>query len=241
MKVTALSWNIWQGKYTDGIIETIKKYNPDVVGLLEVDEGITTNTAEIIAKKLGYYCAYYRTYEKDRDGEHYLQGNAVLSKYKILSSSLSWLNRDIVFDGTSLTEPRALVSATIKVKGRILTINATHLAHVHNFSKSKTQMIQTEELLKRVSKKNTILMGDFNALPKSDVIRKIEETLLNTDTLSDKNTWSVYPKGHKGCRLKGINYRLDYIFASKDLEIVDFQVVNSKSSDHLSVLATVEV
>ena len=241
MKLKVMSWNIWQGKYFDKIIETIKTNQPDIIGLLEVDEGITTNTADMIAKKFGYYQAYYRTFEKNRDGEHYLQGNAILSKFKIIAKSLSWLNRDIVFDGTSKTEPRAVVQIKSVINNRQLNIFATHLAHIHNFGESKIQMIQTEELLKKIPENNSLLMGDFNVLPKSKIIKKIEKVLLNTDSIKDKNTWSVYPKGHKGCKLTGLDYRLDYIFTSIDIKTLGFETIDSKGSDHLPVMAIVEV
>lgn len=241
MKLKALSWNIWQGKNLKEVTETIRDINPDIIGLLEVDEGITTNNAETIGRELGYNCVYYRTFEKNRDGQHYLQGNAILTKSNITEKSLSWLNRDIVFDGTSKTEPRAVVIAKTTIGGLSLNICVTHLAHIHNFKESQIQAIQTEELLKNVPSEHSILMGDFNALPNSTVVKNIEEKLVNTDKSCDKATWSVFPEGHKGCKLTGLDYRLDYIFTSKDLKVVDFKVMDSKASDHLPVIATFEV
>ena len=53
-------------------------------------------------------------------------------------------------------------------------------------------------------------------------------------------TWSVYP-GCTVCQEEGIQYKLDYIFTSKDIKVKSFKVGQSTGSDHLPVSAVIEV
>ncbi len=63
----------------------------------------------------------------------------------------------------------------------------------------------------------------------------------NTDDKQTEPTWTVYPFDYKGFKETELKYRLDHIFVSKDLNVHDFKVIQSKGSDHLPVLATVNI
>ena len=83
-------------------------------------------------------------------------------------------------------------------------------------------------------------MGDFNALPESNAIKKINTVLENTDA-ELLPTWSAYPKGCETCLPQGIQYKLDNIFVSKDIKTQSYRVENSQASDHLPISAVIEL
>ena len=83
-------------------------------------------------------------------------------------------------------------------------------------------------------------MGDFNATPESNAVRKTAKVLTDTDAQS-LPTWSVYPAGCEDCNPQRIDTRLDYIFVTPDLKVNTFEVGESRGSDHLPIIATIEL
>ena len=103
------------------------------------------------------------------------------------------------------------------------------------------QNLQAENLIKLASKEKTIIMGDFNALPESTVIQKMNQTLQDSEIDSITPTWSVYKEGCTVCLVGDIKHKLDYIFTSKDIKASSFKVHESKSSDHLPISAVIKL
>ncbi|MEK7059996.1 MAG: endonuclease/exonuclease/phosphatase family protein [Patescibacteria group bacterium] len=240
MKVKILSWNIWCGTYLDEVTEFLKNANADIIALQEVVEDERGNLVEIIAKELDYEYVhaigmnmpvrFLPKYGKD-DKRTIKFGTAILSKYKIIDSKIYELVDE---------NKRLVVGADIKIGNEILHIFSIHLKHTHQ-KPSEIQDEETENLLKLLPDKNTIVMGDFNALPESFPIQKMKQELKDTEINSNTPTWSVYDNGCIGCLVKEIKYKLDYIFTSKDLKTNLFKVYKSKASDHLPILAIINL
>jgi endonuclease/exonuclease/phosphatase family metal-dependent hydrolase len=158
-------------------------------------------------------------------------GTAILSKYKIIKSEVIELTKE---------DKRLIIKTDIEVKDKILHVFSVHLKHTHQ-KKSELQDLQVENLLKFLPPKNTVVMGDFNSLPESSVIKKMNESLQNTEIDSDTPTWSVYREGCTCFVEDKIVYKLDYIFTSKDMKASSFKVYDSKASDHLPISAIIEI
>ncbi|MEK7572354.1 MAG: endonuclease/exonuclease/phosphatase family protein [Patescibacteria group bacterium] len=242
MKLKILSWNIWAGTYLDGVIEFLKNIDADIIALQEVVEDDRRNIIEIIAKKLGYEYAHavdmnmplkFLPGQKSDDKRTIKYGNAILSKYKITNSNIYELSKVKEFR-------RLIIEVDIKIEDKTLHVFSVHLKHNHQ-KPSEIQDLEAENLLKLLSEKNTIVMGDFNALPEDTTIKKMSKTLINTEKNSATPTWSVYKEGCTGCLVEDIKYKLDYIFTSKDIKSDFFKVYESKSSDHLPISAEIEI
>lgn len=240
MKLKILSWNIWCGTYLNEVIEFLRIENADIIALQEVAEDERGNISEIIAKELKYKYVYttdvdmpfkYLPQYKENDERTKKMGNAILSKYEILNSKEHKLIQG---------KQRTIIEANIKIENKILNFFSVHLRHTHQ-KQFDLQDLQIDNLLKLLPKENTIVMGDFNALPESDVIEKANKILQNTEIGSNTPTWSVYKVGCTQCLIGDIVHKLDYIFISKDLRAKDFQVYNSKASDHLPISAILEI
>jgi len=232
MTLKIISWNIWEGKYLFDIIDFLKTASADVIGLQEViqEKGGKANTAQLIANELEYEFVYETDSEIKKDGRRLDKGNAILSKYKILRNKTYILSE---------TDKRSAIEADIKVGNTTLHVFNTHLIHTHQ-KLSDTQNFQAKRLIKVLPEGKIILMGDFNATPESDVVNNLSHVLKNTDA-SGAPTWSIYPEGCVGCNPKGVYFKLDYIFASKDIKSKLFEVGNSKGSDHLPISAIIEI
>lgn len=230
MKIKILSWNIWGGKYLDGVVDFLQAAHADIIGLQEVVEEGSGNSAQTIAEKLGYqYVCYGRAMSMSVEGKEVTLGNAVISKYPIVESK-----RHVLSDEKS----RVAVQADIKIGNETLHVFSAHLVHTHQ-KPSDIQEKQTDTLTSLLPKEKTVLMGDFNALPESSVIRRMNEVLVNTESKASTPTWSVYPE--KCCPMKSVQCKLDYIFTTPDLKSESFVVSSSKASDHLPVSVVLEL
>ena len=240
MKIKVLSWNIWCGTYLDEVIKFLQTANADIVALQEVAEDDRGNISKIIADKLGYKYVYttdidmplkYLPNNKSDDERTIKMGNAILSKYEIINSKEHQLIEN---------KARTVIEADIKIENTILNVFSIHLRHTHQ-KQLDWQDLQAENLLKLLPKENTIVMGDFNSLPESDVIKKVSGLFKNTEVGNQTNTWSVYKYGCNECLIDKVIYKLDYIFTSKDLRTDSFKVYNSKASDHLPISTIIEI
>ena len=244
MQLKILSWNIWGGQYLQQVVDFLKESKSDIIGLQEVsrDPGGANDAAEIIGKQLGYRWVYgaikrLKASEIGWKSEKTMEwGNAVLSKYEIIGNKNHSLSE---------AHQRFALEAIIRVNTKTLHVFSTHLVHIHQKptetqEKLETHEMQAASLIKLLPKENTIVMGDFNAAPESAAIRKMRETLSDTDPASTP-TWSVYPEGCPVCKPRAVDTKLDYIFTSKDLKTNSFKVGSSKGSDHLPISVLAEL
>jgi endonuclease/exonuclease/phosphatase family metal-dependent hydrolase len=252
MKLKILSWNIWCGTYLDEVIKFLETADADIIALQEVAIDERGNIGEIIAKKLGYEYAdaigmdlplRYLPGQKSDDKKIIRFGNAILSKHKILNSKVIELTKE---------DKRVAIRANIKIGNAILDVFSIHLKHIHvippelqvknDYERSlRLQNLQTDNLIGLASKEKTIIMGDFNALSESIIIKKMNSVLQNTDKNSNTPTWSVYKEGCIGCLIEDVKYKLDYIFTTRDIKTNSFKVEESKGSDHLPISTVIEI
>ena len=228
MTLNILSWNIWWDGYFDEVSRFLNECDADIIGLQEVVPEDKTRDVIGFLTGLGYQHALSPLL-KISDGR--MIGNAVFSKHPIGES------RNYIL---SENNRRTAVRADIKIGDRLLHVVSTHLFHPHFRQPSPEQEMQAENLIKALPSERTIVIGDFNATPDSEAVRKMRAVLADTDPASAP-TWSVYPEGCKTCDPQGVNTRFDYIFVSKDLTATNFKVHASKGSDHLPISTTIEI
>ena len=240
MKIKILSWNIWCGAYLDEVLEFLKNADADIIALQEISKDDKGNLAEIIANKLDYKYAdaidmnmpvkFLQGYDQN-DTRVIKFGTAILTKHAIINSEIVELSKE---------DKRSATKVQIKIGENILNVFSIHLKHSHQ-QQLDLQDLQADNLFKLAPKENTIIMGDFNALPESSVIQKMNINLQNTEKDFNTPTWSVYEKGCSTCLIKDIKYKLDYIFTTKDIKVDSFEVYDLKASDHLPVSAIIEI
>ncbi len=240
MKIKVLCWNIWCGTHLEEVIEFLKKADADIIGLQEVCEDTRGSIGEIIAKELGYHYVHavnmdlpvrYIPGYGDDDMRKIKFGPAILSKHKIVKSQVIELTKE---------DNRLIIQADVEIGNQIVHVYSIHLKHTCQ-KYLELQDLQAENLINITSNEKTIVMGDFNSLPESIVVKKIKNALKDTEESIATPTWSVYKNGCTMCRVDSIRYKLDYIFTSKDLVANSFTVHDSKGSDHLPISAIIEI
>jgi len=231
MTLKVLSWNIWFYGNLKKVNEFLENCNADIIGLQEVmmgDKKIQISTR--LTEELGYKYVYAPAFQYPINGIPTTIGNAILSRYPILSSKIHTLSEN---------EKRVAIQADIQIGNNTFHIFNTHLLHTHQ-QPSEVQELEATNLVNVLTPKKTVLMGDFNALPESNAIQIISKKMKNTDS-NLLPTWSIYPQGCEGCLPKGILYKLDNIFISADIKNSSFKVEKSKASDHLPVSTLLEI
>lgn len=229
MKLKILSWNIWIDGNFRQICDFLKEADADIIGLQEIQADDPRR--DVINYLSGLeYDYFFAPVQKVWGGKTWNDGPAVFSRLPIINRQTFLL---------STANPRAAVRADIQVQDKILHVFSTHLIHTHQ-QPSAEQEEQGLNLLKELSAESTILMGDFNATPNSTIIKEIRKILVDSDA-SSTPTWSVYPEGCKVCAPPNVNFRLDYIFTTKDLKTSGFKVESSKASDHLPISVVIEI
>jgi len=231
MRLKIVSWNIWFDGNLEKVSEFLEKSRADFIGLQEVmrkDKEIQLSNRLLEESGYGYF--YAPAFQIQKKGQAVEVGNLILSAFPVLKNNIYNISR---------SDKRIAIETDVKINDNILHIVCTHLLHTHQ-KPSLKQEEQADNLIKIIAKTDTVLMGDFNALPESRAVRKISSVLNNTDNKS-RPTWSTTPQGCKGCLPGGLNFKLDYIFTSHDLKAGSFQVENSNASDHLPISAIIEV
>jgi len=237
-----MTYNVREGK-KEGLAEYIKKHNPDILCLQEINiGGDNWNTLTE---------SYKTTYMP----KVCIGGNQILSKYRIIRSG-----------GVDTLEHRCCVWADLKVKNDTIRVVSLHL-QTTSISPKDTQFIEHHEYIsdkerdsklrsiverlvennrKRASQAQlvadfldkspytTIVCGDFNDVPLSYTYNSIAKEL--DDTFSKMADGFAYTYNMKYGLL-----RIDNILVSPSVEVVSYEVDNSVDfSDHYPVISRVK-
>ena len=224
--VTVMTYNIHQAFGIDNkldlqeIVDTIRRADPDIIGLQEADAGrvpsLSVDQVLWLSRKLNMYSAYGPSW-----GSTY--GVAVLSKYPIVEHQRYLL--------TSEEQQRACLETRIDVQGRNLSFFAVHLGL--NVEERERQL---HELLAYTAEAPAprVLVGDFNANPDSHEIGRVLGQFENGFALGGTGSGYTSPA-------EAPQETIDYVFVSPDIHIVSAKVMPSLASDHLPVVADLEI
>ncbi len=242
--------NIYKGKYFEELIKFLKKEDPDFISMQEVtggDANLGSHRDDLFTKiceATGLNGATNRDYDlTDRAG---FMSNAVFSKFKLMDKHVVVLSPYKKLDFvTSESDsfwpkgPKHLLDCTFDVDGIFIHAMSVHGAWTAPPEDTPETLRQAGIIAKHL--KNTkgtfILGGDFNAVIQGKTIGLIDKVannlLFNSGVLETTN-----PKVHK---IKPRGYLIDFIFTSKDVKLKNLVVPKITVSDHLPVIAQLEV
>ena len=223
-KVRVMSYNVKNGMGVDGITsidrcsDVIRKVNPDVVAIQEVDSVNRRNNYYVLgrmAERTGYH-AYYGPTIKYRGGKY---GIGVLSKQPALSTKF--------YPMPHHREDRGVL--VVEFKKYYLV--CTHLSgqYIRN-----GRCVQVDVIREAVSnlKKPVFIAGDMNARPGTPVMKAFKEF---ATVLSDDTKFTAPSYDPRGC--------IDYILGTNG----SFKVLGNSvmfgcfASDHLPLYVDVKI
>jgi endonuclease/exonuclease/phosphatase family metal-dependent hydrolase len=228
MRLRVLTYNIRHGLGSDGrqdlsqILPVLKESHADIICLQEVDKGLLrsgfANQSAWLGSHLGFQTAYECNFGLPLAG----MGNAILSRWPIYST---W-NKKLPSAG----EPRGLLCVQIDhPEGGKLAIFCTH------WGLSEAQRMEQAQVCAgqmNATGMPCVLCGDLNAIPDStEVMLLMREAELKDAGPADSPT---YPADQP-------ESKIDYIFLTQRWAVVESQVLDSGASDHLPLLAELEL
>ncbi len=184
-KLTIVSYNIKHGVNMQGKLrledtaKVLKSLKADVIALQEVDEKTTRSAKVAQTEYLGKQLGMHHVFGKAMDYKGGGYGQAILSKYPILESKVHKLPGD--------GEPRIALEVVVEpVKGKKLSFVSIHF----DFRSEKTRQPQIKALLEALKKVKhpVVLLGDFNATPKSESIKLFKDVWFNVPKKGDRLT-----------------------------------------------------
>jgi endonuclease/exonuclease/phosphatase family metal-dependent hydrolase len=250
--VRALTFNIRHGAGLDGVHDLervarlIEGAGPDVVALQEVDRNLSPRSGYVdqagwLAARLDMDHAYGPVVDLGPaalppaptaaraggpDGARRQYGIALLSRAPLYGT------RNVLLTRPRGGEQRGLLGAAVDVDGAAVRVFCTHLQH-----RSRTERLaQATQIAESLSEGTgpVVLMGDLNARPGDPEIAPL------TGVLDD--AWVVAGDG-AGFTFDAAapHARIDYILTSADLVARRAAVLPTEASDHLALVADLEL
>lgn len=235
MKIKIMSYNtqhclnyLTQKIDFDLIADTIKSCGADIIGLQEMRGKGTREDyqaqTQILAEKTGFYYYFAETIKVEGSNPY---GNAVLSRYPIISAQIipipdpkiKWFFRSY--------ESRCILKAKIDI-GNGLDIMVSHFGLNPDEQKNAVRT-----LIANIPEKSCVLMGDFNMEPDNKILNPIKQRLFDTADRFDCEKLS-YPSDKP-------TVKIDYIFTTDDITVLDSDIPAIVSSDHRPHIATIEI
>ena len=268
MKIVQL--NVWHFKYLNELITFLQKEQPDIVNMQEVSSGrfnycsdSISHPFEVLKKELGMNGKFMPFSGLDNgDGTISDNGNGYLTKFRILDEGCFFektlpnyniykesddLIQTVLFNQKDkyfnvFEEPKNYVWSVLEdQKGNIIRNLTTHFTVSYGCKETLQMINQTRSVLdylNNVKDVPTIFSGDLNIHPKSSSVVKLSEKLdlVNKGVVNTLNK-EIHPL-FKNEVSKGL--AVDYIF-QKGFEVVDWSVPEITVSDHLPVIAELEI
>jgi len=247
MIIKILQWNILRKEDPDNVSGFIKKIGPDIVCLQEIIQNDEKNvdTGLYIANELGYNFFYKAgdTWQPAKNGKT-SQGNAVFSKFTFTKTSFVYLTPPHHNPPDANFEGRIYVEAVFDVGNALLAVGTTHLAFSPRFTINEKRKKEVDNLtaIFESKKTNYVFTGDLNSPPNSYTIEQINKYLIHAGPDFRQPTWTTKPFDYHGqFKENKLRWRLDYVFTSQDVKIVDSRILKTIYSDHLPILLTIEI
>jgi len=223
-----MTYNIHHGEGMDGVLDLIRisalvrRWDPDLVALQEVDRGTRRSALVDQAAALSRGTDMEGTFFRAIDFDEGQYGQAVLSRVPIAKSD------SFLLPNEGNREQRIAAEAFAPFGDRTIRLVTTHL----DPGDSTLRLQQAEALVDRyrASELPVILTGDLNATPESPVLKRLAEVWVTSDP----------PGVHPTFPANQPTTRIDYVLTrNRDALFVQelIAIEEPLASDHRPVLA----
>ena len=173
----------------------------------------------------GYHYYYFAEAIRFRGVNPY--GNAIISRYPIISAETIMIPDPEIKKYDGYYETRCLLKATIDVR------NGLNVLVSHFGLNPDEHENAVETVVPNIPKEHCVLMGDFNMEPDNQILNPIMQSLQDT-----AKVFSTYKLSFPSDTPR---VKIDYIFVSKDLKVEYADIPEIISSDHRPHVATIEL
>lgn len=230
-----LQWNIWYKEDINNIVRELNQIDADIVCVQELSFFNNDRTKVNLLKEV-YPYFYYEIADTFPDGMS--QCNAILSKYQFEKKDKYYVQEPGLDKNDYSKEGRIYIEVSVKIKDKTYNIGTTHLSYTHEFKETELKDREINKLISIIkNKSNYIFTGDLNTNKTSKYIKMISKYYKNHDT---ENTWTTKPFSYNGFEATKLDYKLDYVFTSDEIDVKNIKVIETKYSDHLPILCEID-
>ena len=210
----------------EAVAKAITDLGADIVGLNEIrgqgEHPEYTAQTETLASLTGMKYYYFAKALNLKEG---LYGNAILSKIPIIKAETVMIPDPEPRKYKRYYETRCVLK--VELEGG-LNVLVTHFG-----LNPDEQENAVKTVLRNVSAEKCVLMGDFNVTPESELLDPIRKAMKDSADMFDRPLLS-FPSDNP-------DRRIDYIFVSKDTEIVSADIPEVVVSDHRPYTAVLNI
>jgi endonuclease/exonuclease/phosphatase family metal-dependent hydrolase len=211
------------------ISEVINAEHPDLVGLQEVDRGVKRTEGKDEIAELAKLTAMNYAFAHNLDYQGGQYGVAILSRFPIKEID----HRK--YENRREAERRGMIRVEIEFAGRTINFVTTHL----DYQFEDGRVFETEQMLKFLEgvRGPLIVVGDFNDEPGGDAYKLMLTGFEDAWIIAKiKEPGLTYPAD------KPVK-RIDYVFtgSSDNLAVKRLKVISTLASDHLPVVADIQI
>lgn len=245
MIIKILQWNIWFRESPKNIVNFLKESGVDIICVQEIirDSRKNLNVAEYISENLGFEYFYRDGSTWDNCPEREALGDAIFSRFPIVDSNYVYLQQLKHNPPDASSEGRVYLEVKIDAGNKVLTVGTTHLSYSHRFEITNQRKNEIDVLLNILKKRKNcyVFTGNLNSPPNSYTILQLEKLFSHSGPNYNQKSWTTKPFEYKGFKENDLNWRLDYAFNTKDINVCDSQILKCQYSDHLPIEIKVKI
>jgi endonuclease/exonuclease/phosphatase family metal-dependent hydrolase len=239
--LSLLQWNVQSSEPLEAVCAYIEQMRPDVICLQELTIGHPTQQyrhgPNYVAARMGYDCCFVALSNVTPDGSGVVLANAILTSGTIVSSRSALLSRPSRSLGYEY-QSRGYVEAGVVVQGMGFTVATAHLGYSNRFRMTIRRRKEVRRLIIELSRTphRLVFSGDLNAEPQSYAVAMLERGLKAAGPAYSVPTWTTKPFQYRGFYANDLRWRLDYIFVTDDVGIVEASALDAPVSDHRPIM-----
>jgi endonuclease/exonuclease/phosphatase family metal-dependent hydrolase len=242
MELSVLQWNVLISQRIEPVGDFLVNNPHDIICLQELASGFIEDqemTWEYLAHRLGYDYHVQEIPVIKENGDEYTQANAIFSRIPILGNYATWLYTPPDPE-VSIEQRRGYMEITVSHEKGPITIGTTQMSWEEKALEEDTE---THNLLALTESRQGryILTGDLNYTPESKRIAAILERLRNAGPPFDVKTWPTKAAEFGSGAIPRLDKRLDYIFVTPDVRVIEAGRLETDVSDHLPIYARVAI
>ncbi len=253
MKLKIITLNLFEGGVLmDNILSFLNRENADIIFLQEAynskDKNQPINFQTLTILKQNFPDYYFKFAPEGREILPNLKvefGNLILSRIKITSHEAIFF--DVPYDsnfnksqknGDFSFDPQNLQKAKITIGHKTITLLNIHGIWGFDGLDNPRRLKMGSKIINSFkNEKNIILGGDFNLIPQTKTIARIEKYLVNIFKNELKTTFNMKYKTIPGYNTAVV----DMLFVSPQLKVVNHYCPSDDVSDHRPLVAMVQI
>lgn len=243
VQIRVLQWNVWMDEDPKRILGVLREIDADILCLQEVVSSRPWHELLLdpLARELGYFGRFAVAHTLARGNGLLARGNAVFGRRQPTAVREVRLRAYTNRVSQDELQGRIYVEATFPFDVPIIAGSA-HLSYVPRFEMPPWKQAESVRLFNTVRqhKRRALIGADLNAGPDSPGVELMRTHFCDAGPPATVPTWTTKPYSDPSFTETRLAWRLDYVFVTPDIRVVEARVIETDVSDHLPILITAQ-